>query len=350
MPSNLGPTLTQNLRTAYKNRLDKYENRPSDYGGFNLWKAQTTQPGGIFTEEEFNTIARSIDNTVEIPVISNEDVTISNTRTCAFRTGGVNSQLVTLTFITYCFGFDMYPAQHFNNDASYEAVFNRLLLNRLQKLAEVVDAQCIASLELNKNQFWPANVLAFYPQVGDALQVPQAEKEDFYNQWGSITKTMDFMETPDVAVNHVGMSLVRRLAAQGEGNAVNQGFQILGYTWYPTNRVVNNVGVQQTVYGVIPGSLAMVPRVDADAIMRHTIGTQKEWSVVQVPLLDIPMALYYQEDCEDGSTLNGGAGSASKTRTKRQSFEYSVDICFQTPFNSDPLTKHQPIVKAEILA
>lgn len=347
MPSNLAATLTQNLRSEYNRRLDKNENRPSIYGGVNLFKSQTADPGGIFTEEVLNNIANSFGNTVEIPVIQNEDVVIGNTRTCNFQTGGVTSQLVQLVFITYSFGFEMYPAQHYNNDAAYEAVFNRLLQNRLLALASVIDAQCIATLEANKNQFYPADLLAYYAQVGDALQVPQAEKEDLYNQVGSITQTMDYMMTPDFAVNHPAMALVRRLAAQGDGNAVNEGFQLLGYTWYPTNRVQNNAGVEQTLYGVIPGNVAMVPRVDPDSRQGNSIGTQKEWSEVVVPILDIPMGVFYQEDCSDATAIDTGVNNL--TRTKRESFEYSVDVCYQVAYNSDNVGRYSPIQKFEVL-
>lgn len=350
MASNLAVTLTQNLRSQYRRKLDKNENRPSVYGGLNLFKAQNTQAGGIFSEEELNNIAKSFGNTVQIPVISHEDIVIGNTRTCNFQTGGPESALVTLTFITYSFGFDMYPSQYFNNDVKYEQDFNRKLENRLLALATTLDAQCIATLEANKNQFFPANITAFYPAVGDALQVPQADKEDFYNQLGSITGTMDYFQTPDVALNHVGMGLVRRLAAQGEGNAVNEGFQLMGYTWYPTNRVTNNIGVESTVYGVIPGNVAMVPRVDPDSLMNHAIGDVKEWSTVNVPILDMDMGVFYQADCADGSGIQGGAGVAGLTNTKRESFQYSFDVCFQTAYNSDPVTRHSPIIKAEILA
>lgn len=350
MPSNLAVTLTQNLRSQYRRKLDKNENRPSIYGGMNLFKKQNADAGGLFSEEELNNIAKSFGNTVEVPVITHEDIVIGNTRTCNFQTGGPTSALVTLTFVTYSFGFDMYPSQHFNNDVKYEQDFNRKLENRLLALANTIDTQCVATLETNKNQHFPANITAFYANVGNALQVPQADKEDFYNQFASITQTMDYFQTPDVALNHVGMGLVRRLAAQGEGNAVNEGFQLMGYTWYPTNRVTNNVGVESTVYGVIPGSVAMVPRVDPDSLMNHSIGSQKEWSTVRVPILDIDMGVFYQEDCADASAIQGGSGVTGLTATKRESFQYSVDVCYQVAYNSDPVNRFSPIIKAEILS
>lgn len=351
MPSNLTATVLQDYISNYSNRLDKNEQRPSEYGALNLFRAQTNSPVGILDDQVKANIARSFSNSIKIPVIDYKDVAISNVRTCAFQTNGIESKLVTITAVTYAFGFVVAPMQHFENYISYQTAINKLMDAGLIKLAETIDAGAVNVLETNKNQYWPANILAFYPQVGDALQVPQVDKNDFYNRFADIVKTMDFSGNIDVATNHIGMGAVRRLAAQGQGNAVNEGFQLLGYTWYPTNRITNGgAGIESTLYGVAPGSVALASRIDPDARLRSRVHESKYWdNFPNAPYIGMDLGLYYQADCADASALQA-AGMAGYTNTKVESWQFSVDVFYVKAYNSNPAARFSPIVKVEILA
>jgi len=350
-PSNLVATVLQNYISDYGGRLDKIEQRPSNYGGIRLAQAQTADPSSILDAQVAANIEKSFNVNVQVPVVNYKDVTIGNVRSCAVQTEGITSALVTLTAVTYVFGFLAYPEQHYENYVSYQSAVNKLLDAGLQKLAATVDAGVVNLLETNKNAYFPQEILDFYAEVGDALQVPQAEKNDFYNQLGSIMETMDFGgEIPQILTNPIGMSMVRRYANQGAGNATNESFQLLGYQWFTTKRVVNGGGgTESTLYAVAPGSIAMKSRVDPSARKRDRIHESKFWDIFpNAPYLGMDLGVFYQADCADASAIQA-SGMAGSTRTRVESWEFSVDVFYVKPYNSDTVNRYNPILKAEIL-
>jgi hypothetical protein len=350
MPSNLVATVLQDFISSYAGRMDKNEQRPSKYGALNLFKAQTGSPLSILDEDVKANIQRSFNNAVKVPVVNYKDVAIGNVRTCALQTEGITSQLITLTAVTYAFGFVALPMQHYENFVSYQTAVNKLIEAGLQKLAATIDAGCVNILETKKNQYFPQAILDFYAQTANALQVPQAQKNDFYNQLASIMETMDFGSDLDVALNPIGMSMIRRLDAQGEGNSTNEGFQLLGQTWYPTNRITNGgAPIQSTVYAVAPGSVALQSRVDPDSRMRTRIHESKYWDMFpNAPHVGMDLGVFYQADCTDASALQA-ATLAKFTNTKIESWQFSVDVFYVSAFNSDVVNRYSPILKAEIL-
>jgi len=351
MPSNLVATVIQDYISFYGGRLDRHEQRPSEYGAMNLFNAQTNSPVSILDEKVKQNIEASFSRSVKVPVINYKDVAIGSARTCAMKTDGITSALVTLTAVTYAWGFVAYPEQHYENYVDYQTAINKLIDAGLQKLAATIDAACVALLETNKNQYFPQAILDYYAEVGDALQVPQLEKDFFYNNLGSIMATMDYAGTPDIATNHIGMAMVRKIGAQGEGNSVNQGWQLLGYTWYPTNRITNGgAPIESTLYAVAPGSVALASRLDPDSKHRARIHESKYWdSFPNAPYIGRDLGVFYQADCADASALDAAA-AAGLTRTKVESWEFSIDVFYVKPYVSDVANRYSPILKAEILA
>jgi len=328
MPSNLVATVIQDYISFYGGRLDRHEQRPSEYGAMNLFNAQTNSPVSILDEKVKQNIEASFSRSVKVPVINYKDVAIGSARTCAMKTDGITSALV-----------------------DYQTAINKLIDAGLQKLAATIDAACVALLETNKNQYFPQAILDYYAEVGDALQVPQLEKDFFYNNLGSIMATMDYAGTPDIATNHIGMAMVRKIGAQGEGNSVNQGWQLLGYTWYPTNRITNGgAPIESTLYAVAPGSVALASRLDPDSKHRARIHESKYWdSFPNAPYIGRDLGVFYQADCADASALDAAA-AAGLTRTKVESWEFSIDVFYVKPYVSDVANRYSPILKAEILA
>jgi hypothetical protein len=341
----------QPLRTEYQGQLDKNEARSSRYGAYDFFREDSARPDSIFDQDIRSKIKNSFGNSVVVPVIDAKAVTIGNIRSCTIVDDENTSRLVTLTFATYAFGFTMYPSQYFNNDIKYQADFNRKLKNYLNQFAALMDGQAITALENAKNQFW-TNIAQFYPEVADALQVTQAQKNDYYNNVQAIMETMDFYGKPHIVGSTAGSPLVRRLVNQGAGNAINEQFQLTPFEWHYTNRIPNAAGVQDTHYIVQEGSTAFESRVDPDSMAGSKIGDQIEWSEVNVPIPNSPYSLdmgsLYRKDCADASGLT--TGTTGLTATLKESFQWSVDVVFSTVYNSSPSTRYNPIVKTEISA
>jgi hypothetical protein len=346
---SLVATLMQPLRKQYRDRgLDKLEQRRSMYGAWNYYQQQASGAQSLIDPDLRATIKKSFGNTIQVPVFNTEDVVITNVRACTVPDLQNTTALVTLTFVTYAFGFTMIPSEYFNNDIKYERDFNRKLEKFIQKLAATLETASANNLSTNKNTYWPAKISAYYPVVGNALQITQAQKNDAYNQFNAIMKEMDFASNVDVITTLSGAPMVNRLNNQGAGNAVNESFQFNGYEWFYSNGITNGAGVQSTGYLVQPGTVAVENRNDPDTIMNSRIGDIAVWDEIDMPLVNLRMGSYYYANCADVSAYH--SGMTGLTRVKKEGFEFSTDVCFVNSYNSDPTTRFNPIVKFEISA
>lgn len=340
-------TLMQPLRAKYVPKtLDKLERRGSRYGAWNFFQRQTALAGGIMTAEVKSIIKNSVGNTIQIPVFNSEDVTISNVRSCTVADSENTTALVNITFVTYAFGFTMVPARYKNNDIKYQEDFDFKLEKRLLKFASILDTASVAALNTNRNQYFPADITGYYPVVGNALQITQAQKEDFYNQLQSIHETMDFYEGMNIVSSTSLGAMNRQMSAQGANNDENLAFQFDPYKFHQTNRLTNGVGVQSTLFAIPDGYVATQNRNDLDSQMGSRTGNGKVWEEVQMPVVNMRMGSYYYDDCADKSALD--STTAHLTATRVEGFQWSTDVCFVSAYNSDPANRYGAIVKAEI--
>lgn len=348
--TNAVATILQDYVATYApGGMDANEQRPSIYGALDLFKKQSTGLGTILDPSIKAQVEKSFNISVKIPVVNYKDVTIGNTRTCALQADGITTSLVTLTAQTYTFGFLGYPMQYYENYVSYAAATAKLIDAGLQKLTSTIDTSCVNFLETNRNQNFPAEMLLYYPETGDAFRVPQAGKNDLYNYIGSIMQQADYSPDVDVLTNPLGMALVRRLAAQGQANSINQTFQLLGYTWWVSNRVVNGAGVEHTLYLVGQGAVAIAFRNSPDARNKTRIHESKYWDLFpNAPYIGADLDVFYQAECADASAVQA-SGMAKFTQTKVESWQFSVDVFMLKYYNSAPATTYSPIFKVEVL-
>jgi len=349
---SLANTLMLAYRSDYTNQFDKNELRKTNPGALNAFMAQTASDP-LFDQQTMANIKASYGNVVEVPVMDAETVTVGTpyVRTCNIVDDENDSAIVTLVFQSYGWAFSMTPDTHYNNEVKYEQDFIRKMRKYRIEWDKTLDAACIAQLETDKNQVF--GNIPQYANVGDALQVPAAETTDFYNQAEVIMDQIDFGGNVDIinSTNHT--AFVRRYQNQSDGNAVNDAFQfdLRGYRWFPTNRLVNAVGVTSSGFLVQNGTLFIDNRNDAGTTVGYNIlGGGKVWDTEAMPtgMGSMEMGTFFQEDCADRSAV-GGAPTAGNTRSVVQGFEFSTDIVLATAYNSDIATRENPIVKFEFL-
>jgi hypothetical protein len=347
-------TLTQNLRTAYPSNLDKNEDRLSQYGAYELFRMDTTSPDSVISSEVIDTARISFGNTLQVPVIDGEDVTIGNVRSCTIPDYENTSQLVTVTFVTYQFGFTMVPAQYFNNDIGYQADFNNKMRKYLKALAVELDTAGVTKLEADKTQVWNTAFIGaggekYGPLVGDAVQVTDAQKNLIFNDLTSMMSEDDFEGRYNVLGSQPLKSVVAEYANQGAANATNTMFQFGDYSFGYSNRVAPAAGKVATFYAMPEGTMATMNRNEPDAIAGTVINSENFYGVERVPIVDLDMGFHYSKDCGDQSAV-AGAGSAGLTAAVKEQFIWSTDVAFITAYNRDPLTLAGPIHKGEISA
>lgn len=352
--AGLANTLTQSLRTQYPSNLDKYEDRLSEYGAWALFKMDTMSPESIITPDVIETAAGSMGNTLTIPVIDGDDVTIGNVRSCTIADYENVSNLITVTFVTYQFGFTMVPAQYQNNDIKYQADFDRKLLKYLKKFAATLDSAAVAKLEADKTQVMNSAFIGLGQKygalAGNAIQVTDAQKNLIFNDLTSIQAEDDFYGRYNVLGSQTLRSVVGEYANQGAGNATNTQFQFGEYDFGYSNRVTVGAGNAATFFSMPKGTLATFNRNEPDARLGSQIDSNNYWEEVQVPIVDLTMGVHYSRECADNSGINGGAGAAHLTGSMKESFIWSTDVAFITAYNSNPVTNAGPIFKGEISA
>lgn len=351
--ATLVATLKQYMRTVYKGRIDRNELRPSEYGAYNLFQKQSSSALTILTDDVKTAIINSFGNTVQIPVLDFEAITIANVRTCEIQTGGANSKLMTVVLFTMAFGFPMVPSRHRNNDLGMQQYYARNLEARRLKALEFLDGKCVDFLDLNKNTYFPAGMTAYYPVSGAAFQVDKEASTEFFTDVPGILATQDFGGNPDVLTNPMGMGYVDRLKLHGEMNDVNYARQIdnLG-SFFQSNRVLNGSGVRATMYMLGDGAVAIQTRLDPDTYDGHQIGAgdtpSNLWTTDNLPGIG-QVGLYYQAKCSDESVRLAAERLDGLTRTFVESFEWSWDVALLKSYNSDGTTRYSPITKAELL-
>lgn len=285
-----------------------------------------------------------------MPVIQKFDPVISSARSCSFQTESSNTAKVTITTVEIVAGFVASPEAFTNNYVGYMDYVQKQLDERFRKMAATVDQAAVDFMQANANGFWPADITQFYPQVGDVFQVPQADKNDFYNNLTAIYGAMDYdMDDIKVVHNYNHLPLVNRFMNQGANNSVNEQFQFAPYAYYGTNRLANGVGEESRVISFPKGSLFMLDQLNPSAANGRRIHDSKYWDVFRnVPHLNGDVGVFYQADCAD---VNGTLASLSGlTADKLESWELSYRYAFVSAYNSDPVTSFNPIVESAILS
>lgn len=352
-------TIKDKLVARYPSNYDKLERRASKYGALELFQKQSNDPSAFLSAEAKALIEDSLGNAAEVnhPVIDAQSVSITkgSTITCSLPSDneGTSKLIVTASPTKYSFGFTMVKDQFRHNHVGYIDALQAKITEFDLALAKQMDIDALAAISTAKNSYFPSEITAYYSVVGDALQVPQADKDDFYNQVSAIMGEMDFDGDNDMLINRIHQPMVNRYMAQGAANATNQAFQFDGYTWFTdnTSRLTNGVGKESTGYILQSGSLSTVTRIPSAYKLGDVIGGAenpvKEKTTFDMPISNVECALLYQKDCADKSGL--GIGEA-RTDSFVEGWSFEVDVYYLSVYNSDTASRFTPIVKFEILS
>ena len=339
-------TRTQNMREM--SNIDKNEYRWSQYGGLDLFMTQSNQAGGILTPAIKAAAERSVGSILETPVIDfNGGVTIGNARSLTIADSELTSRMVQLNFATYTFGFTQVPSLFLNNETGAQEDFNKKLQACLFKLASTLDTAALAALTANKNRVF--NNALGYTVTGNVLQVPFTDRELIIGDISGIMSANDYF-APLHFVGNAGLtSIINRLKQFGANNSQDKSNEYMGKMLHISNGLANEAGVYASVFAVEQGQIGMLFRFDREALAGRVMADGTEWNITTLPMLDVPCGTYYYEGKGDNSAI-AGAASADMTVSYKQYFGYSVDIAFMTPYNSDTVTRPNPITKFNILA
>lgn len=339
-------TLVQSFRADVP-EFDKNEFRIMQAGMLSTFQKQSSGPSSWLTSDLIEKAKMTTpNNTVTIPVIDYKNVTIRTTRPLTIAADENTSQLYTVTWTTFAYGFKMYAAQHFNNVISYQRDFNAKMRALLMKMTSAIETVAVSAVESAKTQVigqlvgghtFTSNVVhefgATYKDsqiIGDLL--PMMNSNDYYDL------------TLDVVGNQGVNALLRRQEGFGIQNSENKQWQWDNCLFAFSNAIANSSGKKATGYAINNGTLGLLSRVEPDSVYRTKLGTSHEWDTAILPGLELEFGTYAYDEAVDLS----GAGNAAithLTRTGAKNFDFAIDLAFLTPYNSSPSTIPEPIIK-----
>ena len=339
-------TRLQNWRVEDPN-YDRNMTRPCEYGALDFFAEQTNARNSIITPTLRDRAFASMGNTVQIPVINyDENVQVSNVRTCVIADNENTSALVTVVFATYYVGFTMVPAAYMNNEISYMHDFNRKMEKVSRAMANALDKGAVAALEANKTQVF--KTLLNYTQNANTIQVPKQMASEILGDVNPIMRANCYPEYIHIIGNAGIDSLIRKLAQHGIYNDVNKRMEYENKVIHYTNNVVDEAGKMGTFFAVADGNVGILTRVDREAL-RGTTANFHEWGVTRLPYVDIPVGFHYYTAVGDQSQIMGAA-TEDLTCAVKEYFSFSIDVAFMVAYNSNPEVVANPIIKAEIEA
>ena len=339
-------TRLQNWRVENP-ELDRNMTRPCEYGALDFFIEQTNAANSIVSANLRDRAFASIGNTVQVPVINYDgDVEVSNVRSCVIGDDENTSALYTVVWATYAVGFTMVPSLYMNNEISYDHDFMRKMEKVTRALANKLDEDAVAALEAQKTQVFKD--LLQYSETANVIEVPVQMATEILGDINPIMRANDYPERIHIVGNAGIDSLVRKLAQHDIYNDVNKRNEWADKIFHYTNNVVNETNKNGTLFAVADGNVAVLTRVDREALSR-TRANFHEWDVVRLPYIDLPVGSHYYTSVGDQSSI-AGAASADMTCNVKEYFGFSVDVAYIVAYNSNPETVANPIIKAEIAA
>lgn len=339
---------TRLLELRPKADVDKYEIKGTRNGSLALAQSQTADAMGVISPELQEQVRGAIGRDVKIPVIDYEATTIANTSQPVVVVGDPStSQLMTVSFTDYYFGFRIFPAAHENNEISMQREFNQQMRRYEEKLLVELNALCLAAYEANKTQVLSDDLGGRYSLVSNVIVAPLAEQAAAIGDINPLMHGNDFYGPFDVVANPSMESFVRNnLLEQGQFNTADKTYQYNDKQFFFDNALSNGVGHKATAFVVQKGSVGLLEQFAPDCLLGHRSTDGHEWDVVTLPS-GIRMGSYTYSGAVDGSSINGAA-SAHLTATLVEAYGFHKRVAVVTPYNSDAATYPSAIAKLAI--
>jgi len=334
----------QNMRSG--SRIDKFEIRPSRYGALDLFMSETNNPSGIITPELADKAKASIGNTFQTPVIDYDGgISIGSTRSVTISDSENTSNMVTIGFSTYAWGFTIVPAAYMNNEISMQRDFEAKFNKYLYKFASTLDLACAAGLAANKTKVF--NDKLIYWTLANTLVVGWNKRNNILSDLNPLMSANDFFGQMHIVGNSGIESLVKELSKEGLYNDKNQQLSYSDKVLHFTNSITNNADTFGTGYAVNEGSVGLLTRFEREALLNTTTKDGHEWGIENLPMINMPCGTYFYESVGDFNAI-AGAATADLTRAKKEHYGFSVDVAYVVARNSSPSSLAAPILRFRI--
>jgi len=191
------------IRGRYPSDLDRDELRFTQYGLLNATKESMSHPDSIVSGDVRRKALTSNGTALKIPVMKQENLSVTSVRSCTLTDHESESALVTVVWTTYRVDISMVPSQYEFNDIAFQEDLRKKLRLAGNTLALAIEQSIDAKLDANKAAIYNSSLvgaLKKYTLVGDAMQVPLALQPTFFNDVDVIMNQDDFYSDSMVVV------------------------------------------------------------------------------------------------------------------------------------------------------
>jgi hypothetical protein len=321
--------------------VDKYENRPSQYGGLEAHSKSADKLMPASTIEALKLSSRQV---TKVPVLNKYGATVVTSRTCVPTPDSETSDFLVLTYATVGFNVGISPSVNNDNYISVEDSLGHQMEMGYKAVFTSLDASSIANLETARSQTHAGSATAPYTfdAVNFNFDVPADGQVDMYKNIPAIMERNDLQGRYQVIGNTEAQTLPLNMVQQGAGNSENLAYAVADsrYDFNLTNRIVPGGGIAETLYVVPEGNIGVYNWIDVDSRMGNKIHESNLWTTRQDPMFGFDWGVRYIADCADKS-----AQSAGLEATFTQAWQFTADFAFVTAYSSDVSS---PIYKFEV--
>ena len=299
----------------------------------------------LVTEDLRRKAFNSQGTVVKYPVMARENITIGNSRNCSISADDASTSLVSVTWTPYVAKLVFSPADFQNNAYDANKAYSRMLNDRIKALAKSIQSGILSVVSANKNTKY--NDLLGYGLVGNAIQCPFSQREELFMDLNAISAANEFDGHLNVFGNSGIMSIYKKLFEKGANNMVNKMLELEDKSFGFTTAITNETGVFGTGYAIPNGQLAILTRVDVEAMNGTKTTNGHEFGTMMLPGIPFPVGYHYYETV--GNRNAEGETAAYRDCVKEEHLELSVDVATLVQYNSDTTNIPNPIMKFEVL-
>lgn len=322
---------TRMLAARAVSDMDKNTNLLGNYGALNMMKNDTEDMNSIITPQLQAAAMGSAGRTLQTPVLEGHAV-ITNTRSVTIPMNLGTSQMVTITFTVYEFGFGIARDVFSNNELAMNQYFAKQMKQGAVLLGQQMDTAATTAINTARTQVADGLGLYTFNTTNHEMTSSSANFPNLLTALPSIMSKNKF--NMGGRLNVLGNLNLRgevdTYIQYGQANNRNQVATLADKDFYYSDNVSNNTGNRMTGFACQKGDTGLLFRLARPALRNARTSDGHEFGTMRLPYLDIPVDTYSYSKVADVS-----AQEPDLTRAPVEYFSFATEVAYLTAWNPD---------------
>lgn len=333
------PTALADYAARYKPRgLDAHEERIGAYGMFSF---AIKDAKNLIDTKEINAGRTAESRTVKVPVLDKEIVTINNVRSLTITGNPSTSSFQVVTYITLVSDITMERMSYYDNEIKYQQILDKKLLALQNAWLEQLDQMAVDQAVIARTQF-DASAGVPYPLVLDILEVPNADKEEWFGEIEAVYNINNFdAATMSIVGDPRLKTVVKGIDEFAVYNSQNKALRLDGKDITFSNRVPKTGSYGAFV--MLEGSLGIINWNGKEYIDGVKETESKFKSIAFMPKLGLDVEVFH-----DSKFTNLAPGIPGGETAMVDHIQVSSDFAVISTYQSNPANVASPIFQVNV--